>query len=161
MDLVRNYPTRMHQMLEVEPGEEFLYKNICCDTAKYNLDAQGNVFRAVEDHRRVPSPREIVEILNHPERIIRKPRLTQAQIELLKAGHSLGMRWITRDTDGTIGMYKNAPKFWECKCDAYWEEFPTGSSHIELDKKSPLAPLVVYYDRLLNITEILKDCGAL
>lgn len=164
MDLVRNYPTRMHKITETEPGETFGFREGPWQEVKYyNLDAQGNVFRAVEDHKRVPSPREVVAIVNHrpPSCIIHKPRVTEAQIELLKAGHSLGMQWITRDSDGTIGMYKNAPKFKENKCDAYWEEFPSGSSHIELDKKSPLAPIVACYDRLIDITEILKDCGAL
>ena len=85
---------RMHEILGVEPGEVFGYKNACGDEVKYNLDAQGNVFRAVEDHKRVPSPREIVDIINHPELIIRKPRLSAEQIEHLKALNLLGFNYL-------------------------------------------------------------------
>ena len=55
---------RMHEILGVEPGEVFEFEERG-ERVKYRIDAAGNLFRETMDHRRIPSPREVVEIINN------------------------------------------------------------------------------------------------
>ena len=144
---------RMHEILGVEPGEVFGYKNACGDEVKYNLDAQGNVFRAVEDHKRVPSPREIVDIINHPELIIRKPRLSAEQIEHLKALNLLGFNYLFEANYGahiaSISKPVYARNAWVAKM----------CKIAELPKEWLFFSLLKENNGLVDIVQTLKDVG--
>ena len=148
---------RMHEILGVEPGEVFGYKNACGDEVKYNLDAQGNMYRADEDHKRVPSPREIVAIINHPERIIRKPRLTWEQFIILKAVKMLGCNWFTKDDDGRIEGWEIKPR----KTTGAWVEGvgdTLKSCFVNLaGAKAMKIEQIITYDEPLDIVQTLKD----
>ena len=92
---------RMHEILGVEPGEVFEFE-ARGERVKFRIDTAGNLFRETMDHQRVPSPREVVEIINNIERIIRKPRLTEKQKTELKHLAALGLKYLTTDWKGWI-----------------------------------------------------------
>jgi len=94
---------RMHEILGVEPGEVFEFE-ARGERVKFRIDAAGNLFRETMDHRRIPSPREVVEIINNTDRIIRKPRLTEKQKTELKHLAALGLKYLTTDWEGWISV---------------------------------------------------------
>lgn len=167
MDLVRNYPTRMHKITETEPGETFGFREGPWQEVKYyNFDAQGNVFRAVEDHKRVPSPREVVAIVNHrpPSCIIHIPRVTEVQKRSLKALYNLGMRWLFIDYNDYEGCKRliatmSRPTLW------YWchegAEWYWNGANVDIWGAEELNGLVKETNTPLDIEQLLKDCDAL
>ena len=92
---------RMHEILGVEPGEVFEFE-ARGERVKFRIDAAGNLFRETMDHRRIPSPREVVEIINNTDRIIRKPRLTEKQKTELKHLAALGLKYLTTNWEGWL-----------------------------------------------------------
>ena len=151
---------RMHEILGVEPGEVFVYNSIYCNEVKYNLDAQGNMYRAVENHKRVPSPREIVDIINHPERIIRKPRLTDGQIEALMILHThFGAKWLA--TDGPEDD-RFVEAFFDKEKPGMNKGFWFGENWFHISFQAPIRKEIeplLNPNEPLDIVQTLKDAG--
>ena len=148
---------RMHEILGVEPGEVFEFE-ARGERVKFRIDAAGNLFRETMDHRRVPSPREVVEIINNTDRIIRKPRLTEKQKTELKHLAGLGLKYLTTDWSGWLHARDVKPtKTSCCWADlsgyAFAQRFLTHKS-----RSGALADLVSYDDsEPLDIIQTLKD----
>ena len=117
----KKYPTRMHEVLGVETGEVFTV--MWNDTKKdFSLDGFG-VPEDIETEdiggiRYPASGLEVVYMINHPERIIRKPRPTQEQVEQLQALVTLGYRWLIKDSTDAVFAYVTRPvkqsEWWNC-----------------------------------------------
>lgn len=92
---------RMHEILGVEPGEEF-----CFDSEKYKYMVSDQGYLLYDKFgvgwADVMSIDRLTEIINHPDRIIRKPRLTGEQFEVLKALNVLGYKWMAKDENGLV-----------------------------------------------------------
>ena len=148
---------RMHEILGVEPGEVFEFE-ARGERVKYRIDAAGNLFRETMDHRRIPSPREVVEIINNTDHIIRKPRLTETQKTELKHLAALGLKYLTADWSGWLHARDVKPtKTPYCWTDlsgyAFAQRFVTHKSHA-----GSLADLVSWDDpEPLDIIQTLKD----
>ena len=142
---------RMHEILRVEPGEMFEFE-ARGERVKFRIDAEGNLFRETMDHRRIPSPREVVEIINNTERIIRKPRLTEKQIELLKALLLFSFHYLAADMNNSLFAYGDLPErsqfCWYCS----FNVLIVGEAKKEL---LPLAPWDA--TKPLDIIQTLKD----
>ena len=142
---------RMHEILGVEPGEMFEFE-ARGERVKFRIDAAGNLFRETMDHRRTPSPREVVEIINNIRRIIRKPRLTEKQIELLKALLLFSFHYLAADMNNWLFAYGDLPKRsqfgWYCS----FSVLIVGEAKKEL---LPLAPWDA--TKPLDIIQTLKD----
>lgn len=97
----KNYPTRMHEQLGVEPNEanSILYEGDIC---KFIIDEKAMVYGQREGELHVFSnPEFIVYLINHPDRIIRRPRVTEEQLYALEAVYRLfGMKWLTMGPTG-------------------------------------------------------------
>ena len=148
---------RMHEILRVEPGEMFEFE-ARGERVKFRIDAEGNLFRETMDHRRIPSPREVVEIINNTERIIRKPRLTYRQKIALTALANLGFIYLTMDSEGYTEARDMMPK----KFMFTWAIPPTivCHQHFVMHKmcNKDLAGLVSWDDpKPLDIIQTLKD----
>ena len=148
---------RMHEILGVEPGEVFEFE-ARGERVKYRIDAAGNLYRETMDHRRIPSPREVVEIINNTDHIIRKPRLTYRQKIALTALANLGFIYLTMDSAGRIEARDMMPK----KFMVTWAIPPTFvyNQHFVMHKRcnKDLASLVSWDDpEPLDIIQTLKD----
>jgi hypothetical protein len=144
---------RIHKILGVEPYERFEVKG--CD-GEFMLDSQGAV-RFGKNMEMSAYSQFTAVLINHPERIIRKPRLTAEQIELLKAGYVLDMSWLAKDEDGEMNMYCMRP----VKKELIWALNPRSSRAVDLRCDTPLASLVSWDDpEPLDIEQTLRDAGA-
>jgi len=95
--MTKRYPTRMHEICRMEPMIPFEF---VCNGMKYTLviEHEGHVWRLNHAKgRRMLAASVVCELVNHPERITRRPRLTEEQVAQLKALHTLGYRWLTKD----------------------------------------------------------------
>ena len=141
---------RMHEILGVEPGEVFEFE-ARGERVKFRIDAAGNLFRETMDHRRIPSPREVVEIINNTERIIRKSRLTEEQKTELKHLAALGLKYLTTDWEGWINARDVKPT--KTTGFVFTKHFVTHKS-----RAGTLADLVSWDDsEPLDIVQALKD----
>ena len=142
---------RMHEILGVEPGEVFEFEDRG-ERVKYRIDTTGNLYRETMDHRRIPSPREVVEIINNTDHIIRKPRLTEKQIELLKALLLFSFHYLAADMNNSLFAYGDLPErsqfCWYCS----FNVLIVGEAKKEL---LPLAPWDA--TKPLDIIQTLKD----
>ena len=142
---------RMHEILGIDPGVVFEFE-ARGERVKYRIDAAGNLFRETMDHRRIPSPREVVEIINNIRRIIRKPRLTEKQIELLKALLLFSFHYLAADMNNSLFAYGDLPErsqfCWYCS----FNVLIVGEAKKEL---LPLAPWDA--TKPLDIIQTLKD----
>ena len=142
---------RMHEILGVEPGEVFEFE-ARGERVKYRIDAAGNLFRETMDHRRIPSPREVVEIINNAECIIRKPRLTEKQIELLKALLLFSFHYLAADMNNSLFAYGDLPE----RSQFYW--YYSFNILIVGEAKKELLPLAPWdATKPLDIIQTLKD----
>ena len=146
---------RMHEILGVEPGEAF-----CFDAEKYKYMVSNQGYLLYDKFgvgwTDVTSIDRLTEIINHPDRIIRiirKPRLTREQFEVLKALKVLGCKWMAKDENGSCYGYTVKPM----KSIGGWY----GGNYIFADGVSnSLSPLVSWSDpEPLNIVQTLKDAG--
>lgn len=79
-DTKRNYPTRMHEILEVEPDEVFRLKTPAQRDMYFLVDQQGHMQRVVDDEPVGRAKGGHIEMaINNPEKVIRRPRLTEEQ----------------------------------------------------------------------------------
>ena len=73
----KRYPTRMHEICRMEPMIPFEF---VCNGMKYTLviEHEGHVWRLNHAKgRRMLAASIVCELVNHPERITRRPRLTE------------------------------------------------------------------------------------
>lgn len=98
----RKYPTRMHEALGVEPFDEFSIpargnKRVFC------LNYGGRLLEKDEDGHWRNRGSIIEDGIIYG--IIRKPALTEEQIDILMALWTLGYRHVAKDSDGFIHAY--------------------------------------------------------
>ncbi len=101
-------PTRLHEVLGVEPNELFVIKG---SEGQFYLNDSGD-FRFVRDlDKKITddvNPYSITEAVNYG--ITRRPRLTEEQMAQLKALVTLGYGWIVKDLEGLPYACASKPK---------------------------------------------------
>ena len=101
------YPTRMHEVLGVEPEEWFTYSEY--GDRRFWLSESGLLYRICDDGTSIPATQgRLVLFINNPERITR--RLTEEQVAQLKALVTLGYGWIVKDLEGLPYACASKPK---------------------------------------------------
>lgn len=106
----KKYPTRMHEILGVEPDEVFMMRG---ETGvEYRVCPNGRIeFRVCPDEKRwskMANQEFLEDMINRG--VVIKPRLTEAQIEYLKAALTLEFGWLAKDEDGDTFLYEGKPK---------------------------------------------------
>lgn len=94
---------RICEVLGVEPEEKF-------DTGSYK-EAYIDLFGIIRTNiGTLMDADRVCELINHPDRIIRKPRWTEQELELLKAIRTLFPKatFVERVSCGTLGLSNNA-----------------------------------------------------
>ena len=139
---------RMHEILGVEPGERF---KIDGHQWEFALDSKGAV-KYGKNMETFAFSDIAAEIINHPERIIRKPRLTGEQAETLKALKVLGYAYVTEDEFGPVCAHEYLP----AKRNTAWRS----NGSVWKDSHKRLDDLVSWSDpEPLDIVQVLKDAG--
>lgn len=101
----KKHPTRMHEILGVEPNERFKVQNWYEKNEVY-VDDKGDVILVINNNIRQPlDARDVCVLVNHPERIIRKPKLTEEQIRHLKGWALVGATHVAEDSDGDVRIF--------------------------------------------------------
>ena len=80
---------RLAEVLGVEVGEHFRVGDVGCD---FWIEADG--WPRSELFDRNTSSKWVVNAINHPESIVRGPRLTEPEIAIMRA---VGAKWVSRD----------------------------------------------------------------
>lgn len=95
---------RLAEILGVEVGERFRIGDIGCD---FWIDADGWPRSELFDEN--ASAKWVAYAINHPEKIIRIPRLTEAEIERCRV---YGARYVSRgeDTKSVVRLFEDMPK---------------------------------------------------
>lgn len=156
-DKDKRYPTRMHEVLGVESRERFTYSDY--GDREFMLSESGLLYGAYDDGKVMSAATQgtLVLFINHPERIIRKPRLTEEQVAMLKAAWTLGARYITREGKSGLRLSDNAPLVLMGGRLSITDDSLT--MYIE-SHSSPLAELVKQSDPdPLDIVATLRDAG--
>ena len=92
----KRYPTRMHEVLGVATEDRFTFSEY--GDRKFWLSGSGLLYCVNDDGTSIPATQgALVFFINNPERIVRHTRLTEEQVAQLKALHTLGYRWLTKD----------------------------------------------------------------
>lgn len=153
----RNYLTRMHRVLGVEAGREFsldtLYPAYLC-----KMDEEG----VVRDNLGREVKSSILAIMiNHPERIIRRPRLDGCQKHLLKLLAKLDLKWLTIDSQNLIIAWEDKPKRITTAWFGKEGDYDTVNRYAISASKCPtLATLVSWSDpEPLDIVQTLRGAG--
>ena len=164
----KQYPTRMHEVLGVDPWERFDVKWKDC-TKTFRTDNFGNVqdmefYDSSDDTCYPANGWDVSYMVNHPDRITRRPRLTEEQVKQLQALVTLGFRWLffTHATANDSWLYatSNKPTYAELEWDGYVGWFWSGE-RLRI-KGSPLNDLErVCADAPLDIVQTLRDAGRL
>ena len=102
---------RICEVLGVDPYEEWTVSGN--DMATYRIGEDGNIYFAMPLYNK-PGHGEwslaeshLVEFINHPDRIIRKPRWTEQEVELSKALYDF-----RRSENIVIGRNKGGALWW-------------------------------------------------
>ena len=102
--LVKQKP-RLAEVLGVEVGEHFRVGDVGCD---FWIEADG--WPRSELFDRNTSSKWVVNAINHPESIIRAPRLTESEIAIMRA---VGAKWVSLDTssmDEAVALWSDKPE---------------------------------------------------
>ena len=152
----RNYPTRLHEVLGVATEEWFTYSEY--GDRKFWLSESGLMYRICDDGTSIQTEQgTLVLFINNPERITRRPRLTEEQVAMLKAAWALGARYIAREGNSGLRLSDNAPivlmggrlKITDDNLTMYIESY--SNPLVELVKQSDPAPL--------DIVQMLRQNG--
>jgi len=144
--------TRMHEILGVEPYERFEVKG---RDGEFMLDAEGAV-RFGKNMEMSAYSQFTAVLINHPENIIRKPRLTAEQKYALEAIYKVfGMRWLVYDAKIDIA-YASKMKPERHKENELWM---VPGPKMDLWVSSTLVNLASSTEPL-DIAQALRDAGA-
>ena len=151
----KRYPTRMHEVLGVEPEERFTYSEY--GDRKFWLSESGLMYRICDDGTSIPATQgALVFFINDPERITRRPRLTEEQEAQLKALDTLGFKWLAKDENDEVAAFKGRPD----KGRGQWQD---GGEYIVLYPFMPTNCLMDLPDwsdpEPLDIVQTLRDAG--
>ena len=156
--MTKRYPTRMHEVLGVETGEVFTVT--WSDTKQdFSLDGFG-IPKGIEtediDGLRYPaSVPDVVYMVNHPERITRRPRLTEEQVKRLRALIALEAMYLAKNKDGSVGAFTNKPT----KNALYWNTNDSYVFYLSI-VGTCLSDLVSWSDpEPLDIVQVLRENG--
>lgn len=155
MSDTKRYPTRMHEVLGVEPDKEYTFKNKVTQFNFY-IDTKGHAFIADKSEGDYLCAYYLTQLINHPERIIRKPRLSEEQVRQLQALVTLGYRWLIKDSTDAVFAYAKMPakqsEWWNC-----------GGANVRIFIDLPpgiLTSLVSWSDPApLDIVQVLRENG--
>lgn len=96
---------RLAEVLGVDVGEHFRVGDVGCD---FWIEADG--WPRSELFDRNASSKWVVNAINHPESIIRAPRLTAPEIAIMRA---VGATWVSLDTssmDEAVALWSDKPE---------------------------------------------------
>ena len=150
------YPTRMHEVLGVATEDWFTFSEY--GDRKFWLSESGLLYRICDDGTSIPETQgTLVLFINNPERITRRPRLTEEQVAMLKAAWALGARYIAREGNSGLRLSDNAPivlmggrlKIADDNLTMYIESY--SNPLVELVKQSDPEPL--------DIVQVLRENG--
>ena len=154
----KQYPTRMHEVLGVEPYERFSISSTTPWHGRWLfVDERGDLR---EEGVKPPFDRAAVFLVNHPECIIRKPRLSEEQVKELKALLVFDKKWLVKEVEllGIVWAFSEKPTREEDG--GWWSDeiennfvmtLPLGAAVNSLVSSSDLAPL--------DIVATLRDAG--
>ena len=145
----KRYPTRMHEVLGVATEERFTFSEY--GDRRFWLSGSGLLYRVNDDGTSIPATQgALVFFINNPERITRRPRLTEEQVRHLKGLYLLGFRWIERDEHDALVAWEN----YDDKADVFQNDF------LPLSYRSYQVLIVVpTRNAPLNIVQTLRDAG--
>ena len=153
----KKYPTRMHEVLGVATEERFTYREY--GDRKFWLSESGLMYRICDDGTSIPTTQgTLVLFINHPERILRKPRLSEEQVKQLGALVTLGFRWLAKQRKGCVMFFQKKPHK-----NAIWFSGTGGEQEdygVVLPNDTHLSSLVSWSDPApLDIVQTLRDAG--
>jgi hypothetical protein len=96
---------RIHEILGVKPGEVFRIVGL---ESKYAVNPQGELIRIIEKYK-VEDADAFAYRRAINDGIIKLPRLTPEQVEVLKAFKVLGCKWVTLDDSGRVEGWEIKP----------------------------------------------------
>ena len=150
----KRYPTRMHEVLGVEPEERFTHSDY--GDREFWLSESGMLYRICDDGTSVPATQgTLVFFINSPERITRRPRLTDEQAKRLRALIALEAMYLAKNKDGSVGAFTNKPT----KNALYWNTNDSYVFYLSI-VGTCLSELVSWEDpEPLDIVKTLRDAG--
>ena len=153
----KRYPTRMHEVLGVEPEERFTHGDY--GDRKFWLSESGLLYGAYDDGKGfVGGPTTqgtLVRFINNPERITRRPRLTEEQVKRLRALIVLEAMYLAKNKDGSVEAFTNKPT----KNALYWNTNDSYVFYLSI-VGTCLSDLVSWSDPApLDIVQTLRDAG--
>ena len=151
----KRYPTRMHEICRMEPMIPFEF---VCNNIKYTLviEHEGHVWRLNHAKgKRMLAASVVCELVNHPERIIRRPRLTEEQVKRLRALIALEAMYLAKNKDGSVGAFTSKPQ----RNALYWNTNDSYVFYINI-VGTCLSELVSWEDpEPLDIVQVLRQNG--
>ena len=151
----KRYPTRLHEVLGVEPEEWFTYSEY--GDRRFWLSESGLLYGAYDDGKVMSAVTQgtLVLFINNPERIVRRPRLTEEQILALNAAVKwFGLKWLVKDKCESVCFWQNKPEKRENHWSAYGGGMYADIMTVKVDN------LVSWSDpEPLDIVQVLRENG--
>ena len=153
----KRYPTRMHEVLGVATEDWFTFSEY--GDRKFWLSGSGLLYGAYDDGKGfVGGPATqgtLVRFINYPERITRRPRLTEEQVKRLRALIALEAMYLAKNKDGSVGAFTSKPQ----RNALYWNTNDSYVFYINI-VGTCLSELVSWEDpEPLDIVEKLRQNG--
>ena len=101
----KRYPTRMHEVLGVEPFEKFQVVG-GYEGRNYSLDKDG--WMRWGDSYWEADVEDVYNAINNG--ITRRPRLTEEQVKRLRALIALEAMYLAKNKDGSVGAFTSKPQ---------------------------------------------------
>jgi hypothetical protein len=157
-----NYPTKIHEILGVEPGEVFTINSL---NGKYAVNPEGMLIQVSGEAIDNPCEADAFAYRRAINKgIIRRKRLTTEQVKMLKAMPNLYLYWLVKTKAGQILSYQEKPTKneygWEMKEREYTRKGKRYLQNMHIHQDDVLDFLVSWSDpEPLNIIQTLKDNG--
>ena len=150
----KRYPTRMHEVLGVEPEERFTYSEW-----EFWLSESGLLYRICDDGTSILATQgRLVFFINNPEHITRRPRLTEEQVKRLRALVTLGFKWLAKQRKGCVMFFQKKPHKNAIGFSGTGDE--EEDYGVVLPNDTHLSSLVSWSDpEPLDIVQTLRDAG--
>ena len=153
----RNYPTKTHEILELETNEKFGIKISGFKGSLHYFDEEATLWNA--DHENILDGYWVVNLINHPENIIRNPQLGEKQTEIFKSLIATGYRWLAKDKDREeYHAYVRRPAIHTHN--GVWFSYDGGEadmSHLSVTLRSMFPPSGI--SDPIDIIQVLTDGG--